>query len=87
MKEELFVTFGDPRNREALKNPVPERFFSKPCEKGLVWALKFDYEDITKTLVSMMLTAANNANVLLLFKSDDYHKVDKVKWEAAIATD
>lgn len=86
MKEEYFVTFGDdPRNRKAVKTKVPEGFFSNSCEKGLVWALKLDYEDITKTLVSMALTAANSANILLVFKSDDYHKIDKIKWESAIA--
>lgn len=86
MKEEIFITFGDPRNREVVKEPVPTGFFTNSCEKGLVWALKLDYIDITNTLVSMALTAANNANILLVFKSDDYHKVDKIKWEAAIAT-
>ncbi len=88
MTERIFVTFGDdPRNRKAIKAIAPEGFFSNSCEKGLVWALKLDYEDITKTLVSMVLTAANSANFLLVFKSDDYHKIDKVKWESAIALD
>ncbi len=88
MQEEIFVTFGDdPRNRKAVKTQAPEGFFSNSCEKGLVWALKLNYEDITKTLVSMVLTAANSANILLVFKSDDYHKIDKIKWESAIAQD
>lgn len=55
MKEEIFITFGDPRNREVVKEPVPTGFYTYSCEKGLVWALKLDYIDITNTLVSMAL--------------------------------
>lgn len=84
----LFGTFqaGDFFNKPLVneKNKVPEGLFKGDVSHGIIWCFPIT-ENFVKSLVNICTSCPNFGQVLVVFESEDYHKVDKLKWYKAIA--
>lgn len=67
-----------------VANRPSEGLFTDSCDKGIVWSIPVN-DDIAEVRSKMFFTGVNYAGVLIVFTSDDYHKIDKLSWEKYVS--
>lgn len=84
----LFCTFQslDYSNKPVLVGDeiIPHGIFKNDVSKGVVWCMPItkNYKD---SIVNAWMSCPNFAQVFIMFDSDDYHKIDKIKWYQDLA--
>ena len=87
-EERLFMTYAsidfmDKPSIDIEERP-PEGLFGGSCEKGIVWAMPIT-SDWVNSITNISAVAPNYTDLILFFKSKDYHKIDKLAWEMRVA--
>lgn len=91
MTEKLFMSYIGLKYEDLLNGnpthskPIPANIFQTPNTRNLIWAIDLDVNDPAESFTKMFLTAANEALAFVVFRSSDYRKIDKLKWETAVA--
>lgn len=84
----LFCTF---QSLDFMKKPllsedekIPDNLFKGDTSKGVSWCMPMT-KSFQDSIVNAWMACPNFAQVFIIFESDDYHKIDKIKWYQDLA--